>query len=65
MRRRPTPEEIAAYRSDANTYFAILRFYNVVKHINTALPEVALALQRALCGMLGGYGNQHPVRTQY
>ena len=63
--RRPTPGEITADHRDANTYFAILIFYNVVKHINTAPPEVALAPQCALCGMLDGYGGKHPVKTRY
>ena len=63
--RRPTPGEIAAYHRDVNTYFARLSFYNVVKHIDTAPPEMALALQRVLYGILDGYGDQHPVKTRY
>ena len=64
-RRRPTPEEIAAYHRDANTYFALLAFYGVAKRTDAAPPSVELALQRFLCAMPGGCGDSHPVRTRY
>ncbi len=63
--RRPTAGEIAGYRRDSTTYFELLCLYRVSSCINTAPPIVALALQRAACAILEGYGDKHPVRTRY
>ena len=62
---RPTSEEIAAYHRDANTYFALLAFCGVAKRTDAAPTSAALALQRFLCAIPGGYGDSHPVRTRY
>ena len=56
---------MAAYRRDATGYFSLLSLYRVAKCINTAPPDVALAMQRALCTILEGYGDPHPVRTRF
>ena len=64
-RRRPAPEEIAAYHRDANTYFALRVLYGVAMRIDTAPPPAALALQRFPCIILEGYGVSHSVRTRY
>ncbi len=63
--RRPTAKEIAGYRRDSTTYFGLLCLYRVSSRIDTAPPIVALALQRAMCAILEGYGDKHPVRTRY
>lgn len=59
------PPEIAAYRRDSTTYFGLLCPYSVSSCINTALPIVALALQRAVCAIPEGHGDKHPVRARY